>query len=123
MVRREGPYASGVGDLETSSAQVDGTTVVVVTGNVDLLASDHLRRALATAVRRSADVTVDSPGVTFIDSSGLSALLDAHRRAHDAGRAMTLRHPTAMLRRLLEVTRLDTLLVLEPAESMTGDGA
>ena len=65
----------------------------------------------------------DHGGVTFIDSSGLSAFVDAHRSARDAGGVIVLRNPPSLMRRLLQITRLDTLLVLDPADGTTADPA
>lgn len=101
-------------ELRTRTEALDGTTVVSVRGEVDLVSADQLRRVLDEALQDSARVTLDLTELTFIDSSGLSALVEAHRKARDAGGTFTLRHPTPMLRRLLDITRLDTLLVIEP---------
>src|SRR5215204_172479 len=92
---------------------VDGATVLAVQGDVDLASSDRLRRALDEALRGSADVVIGFAGLTFIDSTGLSALVDAHRKARDAGGVLVIRNPTPMLRRLLDITRLETLLAVE----------
>jgi anti-anti-sigma factor len=106
----------GTGDLALSTDLVDGTTVVTVTGEVDLASSVQLREVLQKAVSTSDTVVVDFVGLTFIDSSGLSALVDAHRRAREGGGVLLLRRPTPMLRRLLDITRLETLLAIDPSE-------
>jgi anti-sigma B factor antagonist len=106
----------GTDDLVTSTAVVGHSVVVSVTGDVDLTSSGHLREVLRDAISESDNVVVDFAGLTFIDSSGLSALVDAHRRARDGGGTLTVRHPTAILRRLLDITRLRTVLVIDPPE-------
>lgn len=108
--------------LRTSTQTADGTTVVSVQGEVDLVSSEQLRRVLDDALQDTPRVTLDLTELTFIDSSGLSALVDAHRKARDAGGALTLRHPTPMLRRLLDITKLETLLVVEPEEQDGSEG-
>ena len=114
----------GTDDLLTSTVVVGDKAVVSVTGDVDLTSSGRLREALREALHESGNVVVDFAGLTFIDSSGLSALVDAHSRARDGGGTLTLRHPTATLRRLLDITRLDTLLMIDPPEpgSVESDG-
>jgi anti-anti-sigma factor len=109
------------GELRTRTETADGTAVVSVQGEVDLVSSDQLRRVLDDALQETPRVTLDLTELTFIDSSGLSALVDAHRKARDAGGTLTLRHPTPMLRRLLDITRLETLLVIEPEEQSASD--
>ena len=56
--------------VETSVA--DGTRVVVVLGEVDLAVSDRLREVLLVG---DEDMVVDLTGVSFLDSSGIAALL------------------------------------------------
>lgn len=111
--------------LTTHAQVVDGRAVVSVRGDVDLATADRLRDALEQALALSNRLQVDVTEMTFIDSTGLSALVWGHRQAAEAGGALTLRGPSPMLRRLLELTRLGTVLVIDedddgparPAES------
>src|SRR4051794_24988240 len=123
MTPADTPSGKGapVGPVEmvTSTDEHDGKVVVSVGGDVDLVTSEELRQVLEAAVRGNPHVEVDLPGLTFIDSSGLSALVEGHRAARDAGGVVVLRHPTPMLRRLLDITRLDSLLVVDD----TGDAS
>lgn len=99
--------------LTCPTTPVDGRAVVDVRGDVDLMSADRLRQALAQAVAVSPHVTVDLTEVGFIDSSGLSALVWGHRQAEEAGGSLQLRRPSPMLRRLLELTRLETILTID----------
>jgi anti-sigma B factor antagonist len=103
----------GPANLATRTEVVDGDPVVFVTGEVDLVTVTDLRRVLADALEVSPQLVVDVGGVTFIDSTGLSALAVAHRRARDAAGSLILRHPSPMLKRLLEITHLDTQLTVD----------
>lgn len=106
-------------DLVTSMNEHDDKVVVSVGGDVDLVTSHELRQVLEDAVRVNPRVEVDLTGLTFIDSSGLSALVEGHRAARDAGGVVVLRNPTPMLRRLLDITRLDSLLVVDDGDPAT----
>jgi anti-sigma B factor antagonist len=107
-------------EMVTSTDEQDGKIVVSVGGDVDLVTSDELRQVLEDAVRVNPHVEVDLAGLTFIDSSGLSALVEGHRAARDAGGVVVLRNPTPMLRRLLDITRLDSLLVVDDSGPAQG---
>jgi len=50
---------------------------------------------------------VDVGAVTFIDSSGLGALVDLATRARAGGGTVVLAHPDRRILRLLELTALD----------------
>jgi anti-sigma B factor antagonist len=107
----------GQEDLLTSIDTEGDEVVVTVRGEVDLVSSPELRRVLDESLTRSSRVRVDLTGLTFIDSSGLSALVEAHRNARDAGGVLVLQNPTSMFTRLLDITKLDTLLVVEPSDA------
>jgi anti-anti-sigma factor len=109
---REGVLVGPV-EMVTSVTEDDGKVVVSVAGDVDLVTSQELRQVLEDAVLIDPHVEVDLTGLTFIDSSGLSALVEGHRAARAAGGVIVLRNPTPMLRRLLDITRLDLLLVVD----------
>lgn len=80
-------------------------TVIAVTGEVDLFSSRALVDALDTACEHGGPVVVDLTACTFLDSSGLHALLRAHRRAADTGCEVRIARPPASApARLLEIT-------------------
>jgi anti-sigma B factor antagonist len=103
--------------LVTRTDIVDGSAVVTVTGDVDLVSAAHLRTVLEEALELSSHLIVDVAEMTFIDSSGLSALVHVHRQAADRGASMTVRRPSPMLMRLLSITRLETVLVVDHGEA------
>src|SRR3978361_1930971 len=59
--------------------------VVVVEGEHDIYPAPTLRERLEEALGRGGGIVVDLTAATFVDSSVLGALLDARRRAIEAG--------------------------------------
>ena len=59
--------------------------VVVVEGEHDIYTAPTLRERLDEALGRGGGIVVDLTAATFVDSSVLGALLDARRRAIEAG--------------------------------------
>lgn len=49
-------------------------------------------------------VTVDLSQVTFLDSTGLKALVAEHRRLHAEGRRLTVRNPSPAVFRVLNLS-------------------
>ena len=88
------------------------TPVIRLTGDIDMLTSQRLRASIADALeeRPGDDVVFDMAGVGFVDSSGLSVLINIAQR----GRRVVLRSPTDTVRRVIETTGLTSLLHLEP---------
>src|SRR5258705_9205131 len=63
----------------------DDVVVVVVEGEHDIYTAPTLRERLEEALGRGGGIVVDLTAATFVDSSVLGALLDARRRAIEAG--------------------------------------
>ncbi|NHC23971.1 STAS domain-containing protein [Nocardioides sp. IC4_145] len=87
---------------------------VVVTGELDVLSASGLRGAVA---RHSADgcssVVIDLEGVTFIDCTGLSALLACQQEVAASGGTFGVAALSAAVARVVELTgtagRFDTM--------------
>src|SRR5919106_2296184 len=62
-----------------------GVAVITFSGEHDLNTAPDLRQKLTTEIDDGFAVVVDLSGAAFIDSSILGAVLDARRRARDAG--------------------------------------
>jgi len=92
----------------------DGRAVVCPIGEIDVSNTRQLRaaleRALATGVPA---VVVDLGSVTFVDSTALSALVEAWRQAAQREIEFHLTGPAPNVRRVLEITQLDRLLIEE----------
>jgi anti-sigma B factor antagonist len=104
----------GPAGLSVTVVREGGGTRLVVAGEVDVTSAERLRGHLAGALdHRPAALTVDLGGVTFLDSTGLSALVYAHLRATDENIPLMVTNPRPQVRRLLDVTGLLTVLTEE----------
>lgn len=93
-------------------------------GEIDVRTVPGLRRALDEAVSDAGgDLVVDLANVTFVDSSGLGALLGRYRRM-PTGRRMILRGPRPHVRALLQLAGVPALMRVEDgAGESPGHGA
>jgi anti-anti-sigma factor len=88
--------------------------VVVLDGDVDFEAVDQFARAIDSAAQLgSALVVLDSSELTFIDSSGLGAVVDARNHLRNRSADLVIRGASVMLTRLLGIAGLTTLLEAE----------
>jgi anti-sigma B factor antagonist len=55
-------------------------------------------------------VVLDLAEVTFIDSTGLSALMDAHFESERNGGGFAVRHPSSAVRRVVELAGVAQVL-------------
>jgi anti-sigma B factor antagonist len=85
---------------------------VAITGEIDIATSQAMRDALATD-SGPAHLEVDMSAVTFIDASGIGALLAARQRAVDGGGSLAVRAPSWAVLRVTRVLGLDELLITQ----------
>ena len=83
-----------------------GVHEIAIAGELDLAVVDRLVDAFERA--DGADTLVSLERCDFIDSSGLAAILRAHQSGRDSGRRIVIHSPSVPVRRVLEVTGLDT---------------
>jgi anti-anti-sigma factor len=95
------------------NSEIVGDGVIVTPfGEVDRDTAPELRHALEKAVlgAGTGPVEVDLRHVTFMDSSGIGALLAAHRLAGTTGATLRARNPAPSVHRVLDVTNVWPLL-------------
>jgi anti-sigma B factor antagonist len=93
-----------------------GRAAVRLHGRLDLVSARDLRRCVDEAVDAGkANIIVDLSGVTFVDSSGLGALIGGLKRARQAGGELRIAAPAEQVRLVLELTKL--VRVLRPYET------
>ena len=95
----------------TVEQRADGV-LVAPSGEVDRDTAAGLRERLIEAVGLAGQgqVDVDLARVTFMDSSGIGALLAAYRAAGDAGATLRIRDAGPGVRTVLELTNVWELL-------------
>lgn len=104
--------------IEFETEQQDGGGVVVRSrGRLDMVAAPQLRALVTQTVAAGAGrVVVDLQETTFIDSSGLGALIAGLKTARQAGGDLRIARPGEQVRMVLELTQMHT--VLRPYESV-----
>jgi anti-sigma B factor antagonist len=91
-----------------------------VDGELDLATAPVLAAHLAPLPDGGGDVVVDVSGIRFVDSTGLSVLVQAHHAARSAGRRLVLVAPSLRVRRLLQITGLDDVMTIVDGDDIDG---
>ena len=91
-----------------------GTTTIVVSGELDLVTMPFLAAQLARAVRdRPGRLVFDLSGTRFMDCGSARLIAAAGQWLPDGGRPV-IRRPRPGVRRVLELTGLDAHCEIEP---------
>jgi anti-sigma B factor antagonist len=98
--------------MEAFELHVDHTgerATVRVGGEIDLTSAPQLDDGLQELINGSVThLTLDLSGVSFMDSTGLRVLLKTSKLLEGTGGKLDLREPSDPVRRLLEVSGLDS---------------
>jgi anti-sigma B factor antagonist len=86
--------------------EMDGFAVVRAGGEIDSYTVHEFHETVTRATSLASRVVLDLAGVTFVDSSGLGALIVARNSVRDGGGSLALVSPPPVVRRLLGSTRL-----------------
>jgi anti-sigma B factor antagonist len=90
----------------------EGYVLVRLSGEVDLSWSQSVRRAVLDALDAAPVVGVDLSAVSYIDSSGIAALVEGFQNARTRGRRFALVAVSDAVRAVLELARLDRVFLL-----------
>jgi len=109
-------------ELKVTCRQQGEYVVMSVQGEIDLYTVPRLQRELARVLAESSHprLVVDMSGVDFCDSTGVNVLLAAHRQASEAGGGMELAAPRPAVRKILQVTGLESVFTVtdNPAQAV-----
>jgi anti-sigma B factor antagonist len=112
-------------ELKVSSQSQDDQAIVTVSGEIDLHTAPRLQGELTAVLdgRHPVRVVVDMSGVEFCDSTGIDVLLAAMKRARERGGVLNLAGPRPAVRKILQVTGLDSVFTVVDTTAATGDAA
>jgi anti-sigma B factor antagonist len=97
----------------TLDSERHGDTVFVrLGGEFDLAAEEHFDRMLDGLADQARTIVVDLSALTFIDSSGLRALLRLWQRARTDSFDMTVVQGSDQIRHTMKLTGVDAVLPL-----------
>lgn len=95
----------------------EGLCIVHVAGDLDLAAVEDFVQVGQVSLTRCDAVDVDLGEVSFIDSSGLGALVRLRKEADEQGTSLTLSNVSVATERLLQLTGLADVFDLPASQA------
>ena len=99
----------------------NGWVSIAVEGEVDLATVEDLQKAIDQVLADSGDhLVVDLTSSSFMDSTGLKALVMSHRRFDDAGRSFAIAVDAGPISRLIDLSGVDkTIRTVSSVEELS----
>jgi anti-anti-sigma factor len=102
--------------LEVDISRLDSTDLLAVHGELDMASALGLAGPLSDVANDGAgSVVIDLSGLSFMDSTGMSVLLNARRRLTRQGRGMLVVCPAGPVLRVFELTSMVQTLRVHPS--------
>lgn len=91
-----------------SARRIEKTTILDVSGNIDMSNSPEVRKALLRELREkgTSRVAMNLTAVSYIDSSGVASLIEGLKVSRDLGLRFVLFGLSASAREVLKISRL-----------------
>lgn len=99
--------------MSYSKKTVNDVLIIDINGDVDLENSDSLREQVSIALDENTKVSVDMNEVTYIDSSGIAALIESKQKAEESSKEFKILRPSESVSSVLKMAKLDTFFVIE----------
>lgn len=100
-------FAEQFGFLEVRGERQGDIYVILLTGELDLAGVAEVNKELRLAEASDArQIVLDVTGLTFIDSSGVRMVIEAHARSQADGDRLALTPAAAPVQRIFDMTGL-----------------
>ena len=96
------------------SEKLDNNVLKIsINGDLDIDNTDSLREKISTSLDANTAVSLDMSEVSYIDSSGVAALIESRQKADEGGKEFKLLKPSESVVSVLKMAKLDTFFVIE----------
>ena len=99
--------------MSFNEKNIDSSIIIEVSGDVDLDKTDDFRNQVFEAFDKEHKVVLDMSQVSYIDSSGISVLIESHQKAQELGKDFVILKPSESVTSVIEMAKLDTFFVIE----------
>lgn len=111
-----GPH-DAVTPLSVVTQRDQDQILLTATGEIDMATAGAFEEAILTALDQAPTrIVVDLSGVRFMDSSGIAALVNAHRRSARKSSTLSVVNCQRNVRQVMEITEVYHILTGPPLE-------
>jgi anti-anti-sigma factor len=116
----EGTPEAFPGELGITASEQGTTTTISVRGEWDLAQKPAMRRVINDVLARVPEcVVLDLARVSFIDSTGVHAVIELHKRAEQQGARVVIVPGPRAVQRIFELVGLTEVLAFLPGQDRT----
>ena len=89
------------------------TATVFLNGEIDMDVADKAKEAIFPLVDSGKEVHINLKDVQYMDSSGISVLIESHQKAEELGTKVTLKEISKSVLKVIMMAKLEQVLNLD----------
>lgn len=93
--------------MEFKAELKEDRIIVYLDGEIDLDKTDATRKSIMDSLEKSNKIFVNLNAVKYIDSSGVSVLIESHQKANEMEKEFYLQSPSDAVMSVLKMAKLD----------------
>lgn len=102
--------------MKTAIRERSGTTIVDVTGDIDMGTSPSIRKTLLESLKKTPRLVVNLREVRYVDSSGIASLVEVLKEARKTEKRLILVGLNEAVYEALQLTRLTKIFEIQETE-------
>ena len=88
-------------------------STVYLNGEIDMDVTDTAKEAILPLIEAGKEVNINLKDVEYMDSSGISVLIESHQKATELGTKVTLKEISKSVLKVIMMAKLEQILNLE----------
>ena len=93
--------------------EIDNKRIVHLDGEIDMEVTDKARNTILPLIEAGHEVQINLSKVEYMDSSGISVLIESHQKATELGTKVTLKEISKSVLKVIMMAKLEQILNLE----------
>jgi anti-sigma B factor antagonist len=102
--------------MKIATRQQPGSTIVDVSGDIDMGTSPGLRKTLLESLKATPRLVVNLREVRYVDSSGIASLVEVLKEARNTEKQLVLFGLNKTVQEVLQLTRLTKIFEIRETE-------
>ena len=90
-----------------------GISTIYLTGEIDMDVTEQAKELIMPVIEEKKEVHLNLKDVEYMDSSGISVLIESHQKAMELGTRVVLKEISKSVLKVIMMAKLEQILILE----------
>ena len=91
----------------------DNISTIFLDGEIDMDKTDEVKGAIFPVIDSGKNVALNLSNVQYMDSSGISVLIESHQKALEKGTKLVIKDVSKSVLKVIMMAKLEQILILE----------